>query len=60
MEEQRVVITDVNMRFGSMVTFMVKWAIASIPAFLILLLLGALFGGFLGMFFKTLTDLPIV
>ncbi len=60
MEEQRVVITDVNMRFGSMVTFMVKWAIASIPAFLILLLLGVLFGGFLGMFFKTLTDLPIV
>ncbi len=60
MEEQRVVITDVNMRFVSMVTFMVKWAIASIPAFLILLLLGALFGGFLGMFFKTLPDLPIV
>jgi len=33
---QRVVVTDINMSFGSMVEFMVKWAIASIPALIIL------------------------
>lgn len=36
-------IVDIDMPIGSMVSFMVKWAIASIPAFLIL--------GFLAMFF---------
>lgn len=34
-----VVVTDIRMPFGSMVVFMVKWAIAAIPAFLILLVL---------------------
>lgn len=51
-EEQRVVVVDVKMRFPSMVVFLVKLAIASIPAALILFLLGALltvlFGTFLG------------
>jgi hypothetical protein len=37
-----VVVTDIRMSFGSMVIFMVKWAIASIPALLILSLLGLL------------------
>jgi hypothetical protein len=32
-----VTVTDVQMPFMSMVTFMVKWAIASIPAVMILL-----------------------
>lgn len=45
-------IVDVQMPFSSMVMFMVKWAIASIPAILILLFLGialsALLGGFFG------------
>ena len=31
-----VTITDINMEFSSMVLFMVKWVIASIPAFIIL------------------------
>ena len=31
------------MSFGSMVAFMVKWAIAAIPAFLILAFVGAIF-----------------
>ncbi|RDL46197.1 hypothetical protein DN730_03940 [Marinomonas piezotolerans] len=35
-EVREVVVTDVRMPFMSMVFFMVKWAIASIPAFLIL------------------------
>jgi len=44
---QRVIITDIRMSFGSMVVFMVKWAIASVPAVLILLVLGSLFTGLL-------------
>jgi hypothetical protein len=48
-DRQNVVVTDIHIPFGSMITFMVKWAIASIPAaiilFLIYLALGALFSG---------------
>jgi hypothetical protein len=33
---QKVVVVDVNVPFKSMVTLMVKWAIASIPAFIVL------------------------
>lgn len=48
----RVVVTDVNMTFQSMVVFMVKWAIAAVPALIILglivLLLMALFSGIVG------------
>lgn len=40
LEAGRVKITDVEMPFWSMVTFMVKWAIASIPALLILVAVG--------------------
>jgi CHASE2 domain-containing sensor protein len=35
-----VEVVDVGMRFGSMVAFMLKWAIASIPAIIILVVLG--------------------
>ena len=45
---QNVTITDIKMPFGSMVEFMVKWAIASIPAFIILVLIGFLVAGILG------------
>ncbi|HEX8030328.1 MAG TPA: hypothetical protein VF491_17760 [Vicinamibacterales bacterium] len=37
---QRVTVIDVNMPFGSMVAFMIKWALAAIPAFLILAFVG--------------------
>ena len=37
------------MSFGSMVVFMVKWVIASIPAFIILCLIGFVLVLFLGM-----------
>jgi hypothetical protein len=53
MESQNaeVVVVDVKMPFLSMVVFMVKWVIASIPAILILVVLGAMFSGLLvGMF----------
>ena len=45
---QNVIVTDIKMPFGSMVEFMVKWAIASIPAFIILLVIGFMIAGILG------------
>jgi len=42
---QEVHVSDIDMAFGSMVVFMIKWAIASIPAFLILAILLSIFGG---------------
>lgn len=39
-EKKEVVVTDIKMPFGSMVVFMIKWAIAAIPAFIILAILG--------------------
>jgi hypothetical protein len=51
-EKKEVVVTDIQMSFGSMVVFMVKWAVATIPAAIILFALAAflmtLFGGFSG------------
>ena len=38
--KNEVVITDIKMQFGSMVVFMVKWVIASIPAMIILFMIG--------------------
>ncbi len=40
--KHEVVITDIHMPFWSMVTFMVKWTIAAIPAMLILVAIGLL------------------
>jgi hypothetical protein len=49
MENQReVVVTDIKMPFLSMVVFMIKWAIASIPAIIILTLLFGLFSMLFG------------
>ncbi|MHA2204102.1 MAG: hypothetical protein ACW991_10475 [Candidatus Hodarchaeales archaeon] len=53
-ELNSVVVTDIKMPFGSMVVFMVKWAVATIPAIIILTVIGSLifavlswiFGGF--------------
>ena len=51
-ERVDLVVTDIKMPFLSMVVFMIKWAIASIPALLILTLLFGLFSlifnGFMG------------
>lgn len=38
-ESRSVIVTDIDMPFWSMVFFMVKWVIASIPAIIILALL---------------------
>jgi hypothetical protein len=41
-ENTQVVVTDIRMPFWSMVIFMIKWAIAAIPAFILLAILGAI------------------
>ena len=51
---QNVTITDIKMPFGSMVEFMVKWVIASIPAFIILFLIGMMVMGVFGVGIATL------
>ena len=38
--EQRVIVVDFDMSFGQMVMFMVKWAIAAIPAAILLAIIG--------------------
>ena len=38
-QPNRIIIVDIKMPFGSMVEFMVKWVLASIPAFIILTIL---------------------
>lgn len=47
-EKNEVVVTDIKMPFMSMVVFMIKWVIASIPAIIILsilfMLMAAVFG----------------
>ena len=51
---QDVVVTDIRMPFISMVIFMVKWVIASIPAMIILFLVGFLVMGVFGVGIATL------
>ena len=46
-EPAPVRIVDIKMPFGSMVVFMVKWAIAAIPALIILALIGGFVAGIL-------------
>lgn len=48
----QVVVTDIKMPFESMVIFMVKWALASIPAFIILYVMFLVIGGVLGALFR--------
>ena len=42
-QDKSVYIKDLDIPIKSMVIFMVKWAIASIPAFIILAIIGAVF-----------------
>jgi len=53
---QEIVVTDVKIPFLSMVVLLVKWALAAIPAMIILIIIGmvlsmvvgAMFGGMFG------------
>ena len=48
-QSQEVVVTDIHMRFWSIVFFMVKFSIASIPAMIILMIImGAFYAVFAG------------
>ena len=42
-EDKSVHVKSFDMPFGDMVGFMVKWALASIPAFIILAIIGGIF-----------------
>jgi hypothetical protein len=48
-ETNEVVVTDIKMSFPSMVIFMVKWAIATIPAIIILTAVGSITWGLLNL-----------
>ena len=49
--EREVVVVDIRMPFWSMVIFMVKWAVASIPALVVLaILLSIVMGLVTGLF----------
>jgi hypothetical protein len=45
---QEVIVVDLKMSFWSMVVFMVKWAIAAIPAIIILAVIATLVAMVLG------------
>ena len=49
-QNNQVTVVDVRMPFMSMVVFMVKWAIASIPALLILFVIARILINILGAF----------
>ena len=48
---EEVVVTDVRIPFGSMIVLILKWTLASIPAMIVLVILGTLAAGIVaGMF----------
>jgi hypothetical protein len=57
-EPGRVVVTDVKMPFVSMVVFLVKLAIAAIPAMIILTVIGAVITALTGAIFHGLLPEP--
>ena len=50
-----VTVVDVQMPFGSMVVFMIKWALATIPAIIILAIIWLVGAAFLAGLFGGLT-----
>jgi hypothetical protein len=54
---QDIIVKDIKMPFGSMVIFMVKWSIASIPAMIILGIIGGIFAAIFGGLFAGLAAL---
>ena len=55
-EPNRVVVTDIHMTFWSMVVFAIKWTLASIPAIVILVALGAMVWGVVSFIPSTLLE----
>ena len=52
-EKPEVVVTDIKIPFWAMVVLMVKWAIAAIPAVVILIVIGGIAGAAMSLFFGT-------
>jgi len=48
---QEIVVTDIKIPFWSMVVLLVKWALAAIPAVVILIVIGSLLSMALGALF---------
>jgi len=48
---QRVTIGDIDMPFGRIVVFMIKWMLASIPAMIIMYIIFAAVFGFFALIF---------
>ncbi|MNZ18422.1 hypothetical protein D3C78_354320 [compost metagenome] len=55
---QPVVVVDIQMRFWSMMVFMVKWMLAAIPAAIVFLIIIVVLSTFMGTFFVSLLGLP--
>ena len=53
-EDKSVYVKGFDMPFEEMVIFMVKWALASIPAFIILAIIGAIFFAIFGSIFRSI------
>jgi len=53
-EYMNVYVKNINMSFNNMVMFMVKWALASIPALIILIVIGYSLLIFFGVSIETL------
>ncbi|MGH7711816.1 MAG: hypothetical protein ACREOG_11065 [Gemmatimonadaceae bacterium] len=51
---QKVSVSDVSMPFGSMVVFILKWTLASIPAMLIIFLIALVIAGIFGGMFAAM------
>ena len=51
---QKVSVSDVSMPFGSMVVFILKWTLASIPAMLIIFIIALIIAGLFGGLFTAL------
>jgi hypothetical protein len=48
---QEVVVTDIKIPFWSMVVLMVKWALAAIPAIIVLIVIGSILSMIMGALF---------
>jgi len=59
-EIQKVVITDIKMPFFSMVVFMIKWMLASIPAFIVIAIILAVLSIGIGMVINMLGLEPML
>ncbi len=55
---QKVSVTDVDMPFGSMVLFMIKWTIAAIPAAIVIIIIGTVLMTFIAGFMRHSSSIP--